>query len=368
MKFTAALDTLAASLDFALLASGTKADNLHLSTKGSAVAFLCSDGTRSAKSPFVARIEKDGSCVVSAKLFRKVVAACSATAAEVQISATSKALTVDFGGGHLKLHLRQAEVGALTLPDASPGFTLEADQIRGAMRAVAPAAGLPEEILGCLCLDGTDPGAFTFVASDRRRCHRQTIPLTTQTAPAAIPPGAFPALSSLAKDGKPVRVRLSPRAAEFISEAGEFITLLGDGNFPPWRKLFVPLADAAPIMTVSRVMLLDAVGRAAVAAATADKKKTPFVTLTFSPVGVKVSVESDEGFYVENVAAEIPPGTDATIRIHPDYLTDALEAEVHDTIIVSVGTHQSMVGAIASPILVSGKGSAFAAIIMPMKI
>jgi DNA polymerase-3 subunit beta len=278
-------------------------------------------------------IQKPGACLIPAKdLLERAKAMPDGG---IQIAFDQRAATIKASGSarKYKVHAQGVEdfpVDVLTPMGTKTGATLRAADLASLIHmtsfAVSPDETRPHLNGALLEWEGK---SVRMVSTDGHRLSAYTLAVENDGAVSGIIP--LRSLADIAKvldgagSGTEVTIntwRRSDGGGPVGVEVGgvAYITQTPDAKFPPWRQV-VPSEDPKDfIARVDRLLLIDAIRAASVAAA----KEARNVTLGFGPKGVAVRSESPDGGDAEDEVAAEYVGKPFRIGANAGYMLQVL--------------------------------------------
>ena len=358
MRIRAERDDLADVLARAARAVGTRSpqqilQGLLCEVRGNRLEVTGTDGEVTIRTTLDVEVLEAGKTVVPAKLASEAVRKLPAGA--VTMSAAEG--EVEITGNGPRFRLREFVVGDFPeIADTieSPIVEIDGDKFVSALSQVGVAASADDArpTLTGVLFETSDEG-LRLVATDSYRLALRDLPGISAGANALVPYRALREVGRTIGDAK-LGVQLDSREAAFSSERGRMTARVIEATFPNYRQL---LPDSYPNrLTISKALLLEAVGRAALVA----EDHIP-VRMSLHEGGVELSVSRQEvGEETEHIEAEYD-GEDMTIAFNTRYLTDGVSAVGGDDVILE--TIDPL-----KPGMLSGGGDGFQYLLMPVRL
>ncbi len=334
MKFRVERELLAEALGDVSRVASTRNNampalsGVEMQLYGDDLTLACTDKELSLQVAVSVGGQKDGVCVVNAKLLSDVVRGLPD--GKVSISVNNDMVTVEAGRAKTSVPTYAAADFPKILTASAPDGSISAAVFGEALRQVVRAASddmqrLP--LTGVLVTSQAD--GLTFVATDSYRLAVRTVPESALTGETRIiaPKRALDELRRLIKSNETITYRLSADRATFVVGNATLSTALLDVEFPNYKQLIQPSYPNR--MHVNREQLLDAVRRAKVFA----RETTP-VRLEMTADSLKLSVVTNEiGETIEVLDASLE-GTPMTIGFNPDYLAAGIDAVAGEQLLI----------------------------------
>jgi len=358
VRIRAERDDLADVLARAARAVGTRSpqqilQGLLCEVRGNRLEVTGTDGEVTIRTTLDVEVLEAGKTVVPAKLASEAVRKLPAGA--VTMSAAEG--EVEITGNGPRFRLREFVVGDFPeIADTieSPIVEIDGDKFVSALSQVGVAASADDArpTLTGVLFETSDEG-LRLVATDSYRLALRDLPGISAGANALVPYRALREVGRTIGDAK-LGVQLDSREAAFSSERGRMTARVIEATFPNYRQL---LPDSYPNrLTISKALLLEAVGRAALVA----EDHIP-VRMSLHEGGVELSVSRQEvGEETEHIEAEYD-GEDMTIAFNTRYLTDGVSAVGGDDVILE--TIDPL-----KPGMLSGGGDGFQYLLMPVRL
>lgn len=358
MRIRAERDDLADVLARAARAVGTRSpqqilQGLLCEVRGNRLEVTGTDGEVTIRTTLDVEVLEPGKTVVPAKLASEVVRKLPVGAVTVAAADGE----VEITGNGPRFRLREFVVNDFPdIPDTieSPVVEIDGEKFVSALSQVGVAASADDArpTLTGVLFESSDEG-LRLVATDSYRLAFRDMPGVATGTTALVPFRALREIGRTIGEAK-IGVQLDAREAAFSSERGRMTARVIEATFPNYRQL---LPDSYPNrLAVSKSLLLDAVGRAALVA----EDHIP-VRLSLHNGGVELSVTRQEvGEETEHIEAEYD-GEDMTIAFNTRYLTDGVSAVSGDEVILE--TIDPL-----KPGMLSGGGDGFQYLLMPVRL
>lgn len=358
MRIRAERDDLADVLARAARAVGTRSpqqilQGLLCEVRGNRLEVTGTDGEMTIRTTLDVEVLEPGKTVVPAKLASEAVRKLPSGA--VTVSAAEGEVEITGNGPRFRLR----EFVVADFPDIAdtietPIVEIDGEKFVSALSQVGVAASADDArpTLTGVLFEGGDEG-LRLVATDSYRLALRELPGVATTSNALVPYRALREVGRTIGEAK-IGIQLDSREAAFSSERGRMTARVIEATFPNYRQL---LPDGYPNkLTVSKSLLLDAVGRAALVA----EDHIP-VRLSLHDGGVELSVTRQEvGEETEHIEAEYT-GEDMTIAFNTRYLTDGVSAVGGDEVVLE--TIDPL-----KPGMISGGGDGFQYLLMPVRL
>jgi DNA polymerase-3 subunit beta len=298
---------------------------------------------------------EDGRTVVPAKLAAEAVRKLPAGA--VSMSAADG--EVEITGNGPRFRLREMAVDDFpNIVDTVPENSVDVDGAAfiKALSQVGVAASGDEArpTLTGVLFEETEGGNLRLVATDSYRLAVRDVPGVGAAGSKLVPYRALRELARTVGAGS-MKVALGDREATFITDEGRLTVRIIDSTFPKYEQL---LPDSFPNrLEVSKQVLLDAIGRAALVA----EDHIP-VRLNLHDGGVELSVIRQEvGEETEHIEGEYQ-GEEMTIAFNTRYMTDGISVIDEDTVVLETSDPLKP-GLLRSP-----SSEAFRYLLMPVRL
>jgi len=298
---------------------------------------------------------EDGRTVVPAKLAAEAVRKLPAGA--VSMSAADG--EVEITGNGPRFRLREMTVDDFpNIVDTVPENSVDVDGAAfiKALSQVGVAASGDEArpTLTGVLFEEAEGGNLRLVATDSYRLAVRDVPGVGAAGSKLVPYRALRELARTVGAGS-MKVALGDREATFITDEGRLTVRIIDSTFPKYEQL---LPDSFPNrLEVSKQVLLDAVGRAALVA----EDHIP-VRLNLHDGGVELSVIRQEvGEETEHIEGEYQ-GEEMTIAFNTRYMTDGISVIDEDTVVLETSDPLKP-GLLRSP-----NSEAFRYLLMPVRL
>ncbi len=334
MKFRVEREVLAEALGDVSRVASTRNNampalsGVELQLHGDDLTLACTDKELSLQIALSVGGQKDGACVVNAKLLSDVVRGLPE--GKVTFSVANDIVTVEAGRSKTSVPTYAAADFPKILTASAVDGTIPASVFGEALRQVVRAASDDMQRLALTgVLVSSQAEGLTFVATDSYRLAVRTVPESSLTGESRIiaPKRALDELRRLIKSHDTITYRLSPERATFIIGNATLSTTLLDVEFPNYKQLIQPSYPNR--LSVNREQLLDAVRRAKVFA----RETTP-VRLEMTGDSLKLSVVTNEiGETIEVLDATLE-GTPMTIGFNPDYLAAGIDAVAGEQLMI----------------------------------
>ncbi|HZD80732.1 MAG TPA: DNA polymerase III subunit beta [Actinomycetota bacterium] len=301
--------------------------------------------------------DRDGVCVVPARLVADIVRALEPGA--VQVEAEGEEARIASGRSQFAVRALPAE-DFPRLPDAAgDDVTLEATEFADALRQVVRAASQDDArpILTGVLMAAEGDG-LRLVATDSYRLAVRDLPGTSvlrEGQQVLVPSKALGELGRVLGGAEQVTLRLGERDAVFSVGDTRISTRLIEGEFPNYRQL-IP-SSYPNRLTVGREPLLDAIRRVKLLA----REATP-VRLRLGGDGLELSaITQDVGHAEEEIDAKYE-GSEMVIAFNPEYLADGVDAIHGDEISLET------VDALKPAVVRTVDGSDYLYLLMPVRV
>ena len=301
---------------------------VELQLHGDALTLACTDKELSLQITLEVGGQKDGTCVVNAKLLSDVVRGLPE--GKVTFTVSNDIVTVEAGRSKTSVPTYAAADFPKILTASAADGSIAASVFGEALRQVVRAASDDMQRLALTgVLVSSQAEGLTFVATDSYRLAVRSVPGSSLTGESRIiaPKRALDELRRLIKTYDTITYRLSPERATFIIGNATLSTTLLDVEFPNYKQLIQPSYPNK--LSVNREQLLDAVRRAKVFA----RETTP-VRLEMTADSLKLSVVTNEiGETIEVLDATLD-GAPMTIGFNPDYLAAGIDAVAGEQLMI----------------------------------
>lgn len=301
---------------------------VELQLHGDALTLACTDKELSLQITLEVGGQKDGTCVVNAKLLSDVVRGLPE--GKVTFTVSNDIVTVEAGRSKTSVPTYAAADFPKILTASAADGSIAASVFGEALRQVVRAASDDMQRLALTgVLVSSQAEGLTFVATDSYRLAVRSVPGSSLTGESRIiaPKRALDELRRLIKTHDTITYRLSPERATFIIGNATLSTTLLDVEFPNYKQLIQPSYPNK--LSVNREQLLDAVRRAKVFA----RETTP-VRLEMTADSLKLSVVTNEiGETIEVLDATLD-GAPMTIGFNPDYLAAGIDAVAGEQLMI----------------------------------
>ena len=298
---------------------------------------------------------EDGRTVVPAKLAADAVrklppGAVSMSAADGEVEIT---------GNGPRFRLREMMVDDFpNIVDTPPQNSVDVDGAAfiKALSQVGVAASGDEArpTLTGVLFEEAEEGSLRLVATDSYRLAVRDVPGIGATGSKLVPYRALRELARTVGSG-PMKVALGDREASFTTDQGKLTVRIIDSTFPKYEQL---LPDSYPNrLEVSKQVLLDAIGRAALVA----EDHIP-VRLNLHEGGVELSVVRQEvGEETEHIEGDYQ-GEEITIAFNTRYMTEGISVIDAETVVLETSD------ALKPGLLRSPSSEAFRYLLMPVRL
>lgn len=301
---------------------------VEIQLHGDALTLACTDKELSLQITLEVGGQKDGTCVVNAKLLSDVVRGLPE--GKVTFTVSNDIVTVEAGRSKTSVPTYAAADFPKILTASAADGSIAASVFGEALRQVVRAASDDMQRLALTgVLVSSQAEGLTFVATDSYRLAVRSVPGSSLTGESRIiaPKRALDELRRLIKTHDTITYRLSPERATFIIGNATLSTTLLDVEFPNYKQLIQPSYPNK--LSVNREQLLDAVRRAKVFA----RETTP-VRLEMTADSLKLSVVTNEiGETIEVLDATLD-GAPMTIGFNPDYLAAGIDAVAGEQLMI----------------------------------
>ncbi len=337
MKFRCERDVLAEALGAASRAATGRGagalpvlSGVRLEVVGSRLTVTGTDLELTIQQDLVVDGQRDGGCVLPARLATDIVRSLGDP--KVEVSAEGESVEITAGRSRFAVRpMALDDYPRLSAPSAS-AVTLPAGELAEALRQVVRAASTDDArpiLTGVLLAAEAD--GLRLVATDSYRLAVRD--LTGQTVlgvdqKVLVPSRALHELGRVAGNTGELTLRLGERDATFEVGSTRITTRLIEGEFPNYRQL-IP-SSHPNTLTVSKEALLDAIKRVKLLA----RDATP-LRLAMSADGLRLTaITQDVGTAAEEIDATYS-GTEMTVAFNAEYLSSGVEACSGDEVTLS---------------------------------
>jgi DNA polymerase-3 subunit beta len=265
--------------------------------------------------------ERDGACVVPARLVADIVKALPSGAVEVEL--LEDEMSISAGRSQFSVRPLSLDDYPTQAEPSGEAVTLPAEAMSDALRQVVRAASTDDAraVLTGVLLAAEDEG-LRMVATDSYRLAVRDLPDSTvlESGQKVLIPGrALSELQRVMGDAENLTVRLGDREATFEAGATRLSTRLIEGEFPNYRNL---LPSSYPnLLTFGKAAMIEAIRRVKILA----QDSTP-VRLTLGGDTVQLTaITQDVGNATEEIDASYDGG-EMTVAFNPDYLAAGIDA------------------------------------------
>ncbi len=335
---------------------------VQVSAIDSACELRATDADVSLRVPVAAKVEREGTVILPARLLVDVVR--SLPAAELSLELRAQERDVELVSGNARFHIRTLhaeDFPPFPEPDPSAAISLPCAAFVETIVKVAGSASHDETrpVLTGILVSATD-GEVRMVATDSYRLSVKETRLDVKLAEGFevnVPARALQELSRIAAHTDETEVRVSVRQNQVVFELGRVVlsSRLIDGQFPNYRQLLPDSFEHE--LRIASAELRDVVRRISLLA----QKNAP-LRLAFAPGELTISAQTPDVGEAQETLPVPFEGEPLEIGFNPEFLRDGLDAIDDADVVIK------LISPLRPGLLEAGDGSGFLYLIMPIRL